>query len=131
MADLVLNQKKTIPSDPVLKLLHEHGWGLGREASAVSKQIHASDLVFSVWDGTQLAAFCRVLTDYSYVVSVWDFIVAKDHLGRGLGDRLLKALMGHPDLIGIKKWTLSTPMNVDFFEQHGFLAADDILVRYG
>lgn len=97
----------------------------------LTQQIHNSDLVFSVWDGTKLVAYCRVLTDYSYVVSIWDFIVAKTHMGVGVGSRLMKAILGHPDLIGVKKWAVFSPVNHEFFEQHGFVSTDEAMVRYG
>lgn len=113
------------------KLLEESEWGQGRTADAISKQIHASHLVFSVWDGESLVAFCRILTDYSYVVSMWDFVVRKDHQGVGVGGRLLKAILGHPDLMGIKKWAVFSPLSPEFFAQHGFLPSDETLIRYG
>lgn len=131
MGDVTLSQKKTLPFEQVKKLLESSDWGHGRTLDDIGKQIHASDLVFSVWEGSQLAAFCRVLTDYSYVVSIWDFTVAKDYQGQGVGGRLLKAILGHPDLFGIKRWALFTPLNADFFEQHGFLPSEETLIRYG
>lgn len=87
--------------------------------------------MFSVWDGTKLVAFARVLTDFSYVVSIWDFIVDKTQQGKGVGSRLVKAILGHPDLIGVKKWTVFTPINKEFFEQHNFEQSDEAMVRYG
>lgn len=131
MADLSLSLKKTISPDEVKKLLEQSDWGQGRTTTQIGQQIHSSDIVFSVWDGTKMVAFARVLTDFSYVVSIWDFIVDKTQQGKGVGSRLLKAILGHPDLIGVKKWAVFTPMNKEFFEQHNFEVTDEAMVRYG
>lgn len=131
VAALHLSQKKSIPAEQVKRLLDEYQYAHNRGANEVSRQMHASDLVFSVWDGEQLAAYCRVLTDYSYVVSIWDFLVGRRYLGQGVGGLLLKAVQSQPDLFGIKRWVLHSPMNREFFEQHGFLPSEETLIHYG
>lgn len=131
MADLNLSLKKTISEEAVKKLLEEADWGQGRAVAHITQQIHASDSVFSVWDGTTLVGFCRLLTDNSYVVIILDFIVAKSHQGKGVGGRLMKAVLGHPDLLGIKKWVVFSPHNQDFFEQFNFERSDEAMIRYG
>src|SRR5687767_1142960 len=131
MAELNLSLKKTISEEAVRKLLEQADWGQGRKNTEVAQQIHSSDAVFSVWDATKLVGFARVLTDYSYVATVWDFIVAKEYQGKGVGSRLLKAILGYPDMIGVRKWAVFSPVNADFFEQHNFEKTDECLIRYG
>ena len=131
MGDLNLTVKKSIPEGEVKKLLEEADWGQGRLPAHITQQIEASDIVFSVWDGTKLVAFARVITDFSYVVIALDFIVAKAYQGKGVGQRLMKALLGHPDLLGIKKWVVFSPTNRDFFEQFNFEKSDEAMIRYG
>lgn len=87
--------------------------------------------MFSVWDGPKLCAFARVLTDYSFIVSIWDFVVDRPYQGQGVGSRLLKAILGHPDMIGVKKWAVFSPVNQEFFRQHAFEPTDEAMVRYG
>lgn len=131
VGDLNLIVKKSIPEAEVKTLLEEADWGQGRLAANISQQIEASDIVYSVWDGTKLAAFARVLTDFSYIVIVLDFIVGQAYQGKGVGQRLMKAVLGHPDLLGIKKWCVFSPVNQEFFEQFNFEKSDEAMVRYG
>lgn len=131
MADLSLSLKKSVPEADVKKLLEEADWGQGRLAAHITQQIEASDLVFSVWDGTKITAFCRVLTDYSYVVIVLDLIVSRAYQGKGVGSRLMKAILGHPDLLGIKKWVVFSPVNQEFFQQFNFERSGETMIRYG
>lgn len=126
-----MSLKKTIPEADVKRLLEEADWGQGRAIPHITQQIHASHLVFSVWEGERLVAFARVLNDSSYIVVILDFIVGKSHQGKGVGARLMKAILGHPDLIGIKKWVVFSPVNQDFFEQFNFQSSDETMVRYG
>jgi N-acetylglutamate synthase-like GNAT family acetyltransferase len=131
MADLNLSVKKNIPEAEVKRLLEEADWGQGRLSAHITQQIEASDIVFSVWEGTKIAAFARVVTDFSYAVIILDFIVSKNYQGKGVGSRLMKAILGHPDLLGIKKWVVFSPMNQDFFEQFNFEKSDEAMIRYG
>lgn len=131
MGDLNLTVKKAIPEAEVKRLLEEADWGQGRLPAHITQQIEASDIVFSVWDGTKIVAFARVISDFSYMVVVLDFIVAKAYQGKGVGQRLMKAILGHPDLLGIKKWAVFSPVNQDFFEQFNFDKSDETMIRYG
>lgn len=131
MAELSLSVKKALPEGEVKKLLEQADWGHGRLPAHITQQIEASDIVFSVWEGTKIVAFARVLTDFSYVVTILDFIVSKAHQGQGVGSRLVKAILGHPDLLGIKKWVVFSPENKEFFKQFNFEQAEDTMVRYG
>jgi N-acetylglutamate synthase-like GNAT family acetyltransferase len=131
LGELNLTVKKSIPEADVKRLLEEADWGQGRLPAHITQQIDASDIVFSVWDGTKLVAFSRAITDFSYVVFVLDFIVSKAYQGKGVGQRLMKAILGHPDLVGIKKWVVFSPVNQEFFEQFNFEKSDETMIRYG
>ncbi len=131
MGDLSLSLKKSIPEADVKALLEQADWGQGRHTAHITQQIEASDLVFSVWDGTKMCAFARVITDSSFVVVILDFIVEKKYQGKGVGGRLMKAILGHADLIGVKKWVVFSPVNQDFFEQFNFEKSNEAMVRYG
>lgn len=131
MGDLNLTVKKSIPEAEVKRLLEEADWGQGRLSANITQQMEASDIVFSVWDGTKIVAFARVISDFSYVVVILDFIVSKHYQGKGVGQRLMKAILGHPDLFGIKKWCVFSPVNREFFEQFNFEKSDEAMIRYG
>lgn len=131
MGDLKLSLKKAIPEAEVKRLLEEADWGQGRTLPSITQQLQSSDIIFSVWDGDRMVSFARVLTDSSYAVIILDFIVAKTHQGQGVGGRLVKAILGHPDLLGIKKWVAFSPTNQGFFEQFSFEKSGEMMVRYG
>lgn len=131
MAELELKLRKALPEADVRRLLEEADWGQGRELAHITQQIEGSDLVFSVWEARKLCGFARVITDSSYLAAVLDFIVAKSHQGQGVGKRLMEAVLAHPDLAGVRKWVVFSPMNKEFFEQFNFEKSDEAMVRYG
>jgi N-acetylglutamate synthase-like GNAT family acetyltransferase len=131
VGDFTLSVKRNFSESEVKTLLEEADWGQGRLPAHITQQIESSDIVFSVRDGTQLAAFARVVTDFSYAVIVLDFIVGRAYQGKGVGSRLMKAILGHPDLLGIKKWIVFSPVNQEFFEQFNFEKSAEAMIRYG
>lgn len=131
MGDLNYSLKKALPEKKVQGLLEQADWGQGRSLAHITQQIHKSDFVISVWDETTLAAFARVITDGSYVAMIMDYIVHRDYHGRGVGNRIMKEILGHPDLGSVKKWVVFSPVNQEFFEQFNFERSDEAMVRYG
>jgi predicted GNAT family N-acyltransferase len=69
----------------------------------------------------ELVAAARVLTDYTYYAKVYDVIVAADSRGEGHGERLLEAVVDHPDLQAVDGLALSCRAGlVRFYESVGF-----------
>jgi N-acetylglutamate synthase-like GNAT family acetyltransferase len=55
---------------------------------------------------------------------LWDVVVADDHQGRGLGRRIVEALLQEPALQGVERTYLMTTNSAGFYEQLGFTAVD-------
>ena len=69
----------------------------------------------------RLLAFARVLTDGVFKAFVFDVIVAKDSRGRGLGSRLMRRILEHPDLREVKHVEVAClPELETFYERLGF-----------
>lgn len=95
-------------------------WARSRSVEDIAKMLQHTDLCFSVRWQQQLVAFCRVLTDFTFRASVWDFIVHPDHQGRGLGTKLLNYALDHPVLCSIPVVMIYTTELQMFFAQAGF-----------
>jgi GNAT superfamily N-acetyltransferase len=103
-----------------------HGW-LSREAywspgldRAVFERAVANSLVASAFvDGGQVA-FARVVTDRATYAWLCDVFVAEAARGRGVGQRLVAALIAHPDLQGLRRWSLRTRDAHGFYQRFGF-----------
>ena len=117
----------TISTDPARvdrKLVHEilasSYWAEGIPREVVDRSIENS-LVFGLYEGLAQIGFARVITDRSTFAYLSDVFVLESHRAKGLGKWLMEVIMGHPDLQGLRRWTLATRDAHGLYRQFGFL----------
>lgn len=93
-------------------------WAEGRSQKTVDDSIEGS-LCFGVYADDEQVGFARVVTDYATSAYLGDVFVVGAHRGEGLSKRLLRAVLGHPDLQTCS-WTLFTKDAHGLYEQFGF-----------
>jgi GNAT superfamily N-acetyltransferase len=82
-------------------------WALGRSRSVVERSI-AGSLCFGAYlDGRQVG-FARVVTDEATFAWICDVFVDEGARGRGVGKRLIAAIVTDPRLAGLKRMLLAT-----------------------
>jgi GNAT superfamily N-acetyltransferase len=99
--------------------LKESYWSKNIPYEIVSKGIDHS-LCFNVFAGTEQVAFARVITDTATYAYLCDVIVTEAHRGRGIGKALMAFILKHPDLQGLRRFTLATKDAHGLYEQFGF-----------
>lgn len=113
--------------DDLHELYRNEWWTADRKRADVDDVVEHSDEVFAFYDADtdRLAAFARVLTDYTYKAFVFDLIVAAEFRETGLGDRVMEAVLDAPALASVEHFELyCLPDLVGFYERWGF---DDYL----
>jgi GNAT superfamily N-acetyltransferase len=105
-------------------LVNESYWAKGRSRATVERSIEHSMCFGAYLDGQQVA-FARVVTDHAVFAYLMDVFVVPEHRGRGLGKTLLRAIVGHPDLQGLKLFALRTRDAHGFYAQFGFKPQPD------
>lgn len=110
----------------LVDLYDQYEWWDDRTVADVRAALRETEVAMGVSDGRgagdrDLVAGARVLTDYRYYATVYDVIVARDRRGEGLGERLLSALLDHPDLQALPGLSLLCRRGlVPFYESVGF-----------
>ena len=66
--------------------------------------------------------FARVLSDRATAAHLADVFILREHRGRGLSKRLLRAIFAHPELQGLRRWALATRDAHGLYRQFGFEA---------
>jgi GNAT superfamily N-acetyltransferase len=100
-------------------LSEESYWAKGRERAITERAIENS-IPFGVYlDGRQVG-FARAVTDRATFAWLADVFVLPEHRGHGLGKRLVEAVLGHPELAGMKRWLLGTLDAHDLYRRYGF-----------
>ncbi len=105
-------------------LSQESYWAKNMPLELVRKAVDNS-LCFGIYDNDQQVGFARVITDYTTFAYLSDVFVVKDHRGQGLSKRLVQYIIDHPDLHGLRRWTLVTADAHTLYEQFGFAFPDD------
>ncbi|MCW3473625.1 GNAT family N-acetyltransferase [Limobrevibacterium gyesilva] len=123
--DLTLPGGYVVSDDPArldIDVIHRYlsedsYWARGRER-AVTERSLAHSLCFGLYapDGSQ-AGFARIVSDLTTSAHLADVFVLPAHRGRGLGKALVAAVLAHPELQTVRRWTLTTS------DAHGLYAA--------
>jgi GNAT superfamily N-acetyltransferase len=106
-------------------LYQREWWSEGRTLPDIRRMLDHSDALAAFVDGEtgRLAAFARVLTDYTYKALIFDVMVDERHRGAGLGRMVMDAVLSHPDLQAVEHFELyCRPEMVPFYERWGFTA---------
>ena len=100
-------------------LSEESYWAKGRSREAVERSIENS-LCFGAFDGGKQVGFARAITDYATFVYIADVFVIDDYRGRGVGKMIMQAIIEHPSLQGLRRWSLVTRDAHELYRQFGF-----------
>jgi ribosomal protein S18 acetylase RimI-like enzyme len=80
----------------------------------------ANSIPFSVKLGAEQVGFARVITDRATFAYLSDVYILEAYRGRGLARRLMDAVMAHPDLQGLRRFSLTTRDAEGLYRQYGF-----------
>jgi ribosomal protein S18 acetylase RimI-like enzyme len=120
------SQETVITTDPSrLDLDVIHGyltrsyWAQGISRDLVARAMTHS-LCFGAFAGDRQVGFARVVSDRATFAYLCDVFVLESHQGRGVGKRLMAAIMAHPDLQGLRRLALFTRDAHGLYRQYGF-----------
>jgi GNAT superfamily N-acetyltransferase len=104
----------TISTDParldfgvIHGFLRDCYWSAGISYGQVQRQC-ANSLCFGLYREQAQIGFARVVSDYTRFAYLADVFVLPRHQGRGLGLKLMAAVLDHPELRDVVLWTLAT-----------------------
>ena len=114
----------TDPADIDIDWLHSalserSYWAHGRGRSVVERSI-AGSLVFGAYTGDRQVGFARVVTDQATFAWICDVFVDESVRGRGVGKRLMAAIVADPRLQGLKRMMLATDDAHGLYAGFGF-----------
>ena len=127
----LVHQLTPLQFKQVFSFLSERSyWSKAIDETRLKKAIEHS-MCFALVDGKQLLAFCRVVTDHVTFANLLDVLVLEPYRGQGVGKKLIDAVMTHPELQGLRRFTLATKGAHSLYQQFGFngLANPDIAME--
>jgi ribosomal protein S18 acetylase RimI-like enzyme len=122
----ISTNKSLLDKEKICSLLSECFWSKKIPIEYVDRFIKHS-LCFGIYqkNNNQLVGFGRVISDYTSYAYVCDIIIDSLHRRKGLGNALVKEMISHPELQGLKTWSLRTTDEArKIYEKQGFKLAD-------
>ncbi len=115
-----------VTTDPArfdLRAIHDYltrsYWAEGVPFEIVERSIRGS-LCFGLLDGDAQVGFARAITDRATFAYLADVYVLESHRGGGLSVWLMECVMAHPELQGLRRWSLVTKDAHGLYRKFGF-----------
>ena len=120
-----LNQKQITQ---LHNLYLQEWWCKNRTITQTQEVVNNSSLIVGIIDeNNNLIAFSRVVSDFIFKAFIFDVIVAKEHRGEGLSDKLLNAILNHSKLKNIETIELyCLPEMKPLYVKYGFKEVDGL-----
>jgi GNAT superfamily N-acetyltransferase len=99
-------------------------WARGVPRKIVDRSIDNS-LPFGLYEGARQIGFARVITDRATYAYLADVYVLAEYRGRGLGKWLVETVLRHPELQGLRRWSLVTRDAHGLYRGYGFKELSD------
>ena len=104
----------------IYRFLSENStWAVGISRDVVERSIENSLCFGGYLDGRQIA-FARVITDYATTAHLADVFVIPEYRGHGYAKQLIRVIMEHPSLQGLRRFTLNTSDSHSLYARFGF-----------
>jgi GNAT superfamily N-acetyltransferase len=94
-------------------------WSRGIPLATV-RAAAAQSLCFAGFHDETLVAFARVISDYATFANLVDVFVLPPYRGQGLARELLQSVLAHPQLQGLRRFTLATSDAHGLYAKFGF-----------
>jgi len=100
-------------------------WAKGIPKSVMQKAIDNS-MCFGVYSAhNEQVGFARVVTDNATFAYLADVFIAPNLQGNGLSKLLIKTIVQHPELQGLRRFLLATSDAHGLYAQYGFKPIDN------
>ena len=116
---LISTDRSKLDVDVIHRFLARSYWAEGIPRETVERSIENS-LCFGVYDNARQIGFARVISDFATYGYVADVLILEPYRERGLGKELMASIMAHPDLQGLRRWSLGTRDAQGLYAQFGF-----------
>ena len=114
--------------EEIINLYQSVRWTNYLERISVLEEAYANSLcVIGAYDNEKLVGIIRAVGDGQTIVFVQDIIVLPEYQRKGIGTKLLKAVMDkYHDVYQMELLTDNTEKTKAFYRSVGFTASDDI-----
>ncbi|PYI53799.1 GNAT family N-acetyltransferase [Paenibacillus flagellatus] len=109
------------------RYLHEHMyWAKSLDLDTFRRAVRHSAVVAAAYEPTgeggkpKQVAFARVVSDRATFAYLTDVFVVREYRGNGIAERLVRAVVDHPDLQRLRRFLLVTEDAAGLYGRFGF-----------
>jgi ribosomal protein S18 acetylase RimI-like enzyme len=116
---LISTDRRLLDLSAIHSFLTASYWAKGIPFETVKKAIEHS-LNFGVYKAGKQVGFARVITDHATYAYIGDVYILVDYRGQGLSKWLMQVIVDHPELQGLRRWSLVTRDAHGLYRKTGF-----------
>lgn len=119
---LLSDDPRRLDLDAIWDFIHTTYWARARTREQHDRAL-AHSLCMGLYDkagGDKQIGFARVITDYAITAHIADVYILDPYRGRGLSKWLVQAILDHPHLAAVWRFTLNTDDAHGLYAQFGF-----------
>jgi len=116
---LISTDPSRLDLDAIADMLSRAYWASTRPRERTERALQ-NCLAFGLYEGEQQIGLARVVTDYSIFAYLCDFFILEGYRARGLGQWMLKTILGHPELKEVRRFLLVTSDAHALYRRFGF-----------
>jgi N-acetylglutamate synthase-like GNAT family acetyltransferase len=120
---IISSDKSKIDVGEVHQFLSQSYWAENIPKKIVKKSIDNS-LCFGVYYHEKQVGFARVISDFATFAYLADVFILPAERGKGLSKWLMQVIVEHPELQGLRRFTLATRDAHKLYSQFGFTVFD-------
>ena len=118
---MISTDKSRLDFEAIYNYLAEHSyWAKGIPRERLSRAVENS-ICFGIYKENEQAGFARVVTDEATFAYICDVFVLPAYRGMGLSKWLIQTIVEHPELQGLRRWSLATADAHGLYSQFGFI----------
>ena len=119
--DLLISTDKSLLEHALIhQFLSERSyWAKGIPIETMNRSIEHS-LCFGVYRAGKQVGFARVVTDCATFAWLADVFIVESERGQGVGQKLISAILAHPQLQGLRRFMLGTRDAHGLYARYGF-----------
>jgi GNAT superfamily N-acetyltransferase len=116
---VVTTAQARLDFEVIFHAIAESYWARGISRTRLKKAIEHS-LAFGAYEDDKFVGFARIITDHATYAYLCDVFVVPEARGRGISKALMAAIVAHPDLQELRRWSLATRDAHGLYSRFGF-----------
>lgn len=118
----ISTDKNRIDFEAVHSYLSEDSYWCKQIPKETLQRAIENSMCFGIYYNDDQAGFARVISDNASFAYICDVFVLPEFRGIGLSKWLIQSIISHPDLQGLRRWSLATLDAHGLYKQMGFTA---------